>query len=242
MRQVCLRGGALPSWVTNVTSNNFILWPNLDLVPKAVASFEASKEEVSNKQPVQTAEKNYLRESVVLLYEYNRTQEAGRWFDYLKANFTNALLSDESNLNVEGFAFKQVQAEVLDMDQIKATAFILGLTTQEYLCRIADDDDRADTSRRFADAVWRTYQNNLPGKPTDPNYIRMSLAPMAQLRAGQLEDMEHRLSPQAMAILRNKLGLGPKAPPAPPPNGSPPTGGGSAKGLGLPVAVLNLNP
>jgi hypothetical protein len=228
MRQVCLRGGALPSWVTNVTEENFILWPNLDLVPKAVASFEETQQDVLNQIPVKTAEKNYLREMVVLLYEYNRTQEAAHWFNYLKTTFTNGLLSDETNMTVEAYAYKQIQAEVQELDPVKTTAFILGLTTQEYLCLIADDpedDDRAENFRRMAEFVWQTFQSRLPKGTNGP---RIALRPMAELRAGELDDLESRLSPVAGAILRGKLRLPPKAPAVPPPNPPPPAGSGPA--------------
>jgi len=222
MRQVCLRGGALPSWVTNVTEDNFILWPNLDLVPKAVASFEETLPGVLNQTPVKTAEKNYLREIVVLLYEYNRTQEAAHWFNYMKTTFTNGLLSDETNMTVEAYAYKQIQAEVLELDPNKATGFILGLTTQEYLCLIGDEDDRAANFKRMAAFVWQAYQSKLPKGTNGP---RIALRPLEQLRGDELDDLESRLSPQAAAMLRNKLGLGPRAPAAPPP---PPAGGGPA--------------
>jgi hypothetical protein len=226
MRQVCLTGGALPTWVTNVTPDDFILWPNLDLVPKAVASFEDVKLSISNKAAMESGEKNFLKEAVVLLYEYNRTREAAHWFDYLKANFTNALHADEANLTVEGFAFKQIQSDISEEDPKKAKAFILGLTMQRYLCLIAgdsEDDDRAERFRQMAAFVWQTYEKNLPPGP-DPNKARLRLLPLAQMEADELEDLERQLSPQAGAILRNRLGLPPRAPAAAPPNPTPPSG------------------
>jgi hypothetical protein len=226
MRQVCLRGGALPSWVTNVTEDNFILWPNLDLVPKAVNSFESVKSEVLNKTPVETAEKNYLRETIALMYEYNRTRDAEHWFNYLKTTFTNALFNDETNLTLEAYATKQIQTEVADLDPNKATAFILGLITQEYLCLIADDDDRAENFKRMAELVWQGYQSRLPKEIN--NQKRISLRPMAQLESDELDDLESRLSPQAKAILHGKIGPRPRMPAPPPPNPPPPTSGGPA--------------
>ena len=225
MRQVCLTGGALPSWVTNVTADNFILWPNLDLIPKAVASYEDVKQSISNKAAMLPGEKNFLREAVVLLYEYNRTREAAHWFDYLKANFTNALAPDETNLTVEGFAFKQIQSDISEEDPKKATAFIMGLTMQRYLCLIpgdSEDDDRAERFRQMAALVWDTYQKKLPPGP-DPNKRRIALDSMSKIEADELDDLEQRLSPQAGAILRNRLGLPPRAPAAAPANPSPPS-------------------
>ncbi|MGA2540136.1 MAG: hypothetical protein ABSG78_01100 [Verrucomicrobiota bacterium] len=224
MQQACRRGGALPSWITNVTEENFILWPNLDLVSKVNASYEQTKLERTDKKIVQNAQKNFLKEAVVLLYEYNRTREASEWFNYLKANFTNAITGDDTNLTVEEYAFKQIQSEIGELDQPKVTSVILGLISQEYLCLIGEDETRAENFRRLAEAIWHSYMSRLPGGPQDPNAQRIALDPLLQLRRYELEQMEGYLSPQNANYLRAKLGFGPRAPAAPPP-GQPPASG-----------------
>jgi hypothetical protein len=227
MQQACRRGGSLPSWVTNVTEENFILWPNLDLVPKVNASYERTMLEKTDKKVVQNAQKNFLEEAVVLLYEYNRTREALQWFNYLKANFTNAITGADANLTVEEYAFKQIQAEVGDLDHDKLTSVIMGLISQQYLCLLGDDAEdaaRAGNFSRMAEAVWQSYMSRLPGGPQDPNAKRIALPPMGQLRTYELEQMEGWLSPQHANYLRLKLGLGPRAPAGPPP-GQPSAGG-----------------
>ncbi|HXR08686.1 MAG TPA: hypothetical protein VN765_15220 [Candidatus Acidoferrum sp.] len=230
MQQVCRRGGALPSWVTNVTDENFILWPDLDLVPKVNASYERTAQELPNlKTIVQNAQKNFLKEAVVLLYEYNRDREASEWFNYLKANFTNALIGSETNLTVEEYAFNQIQSEIGELDHDKVTDVILGLLSQQYLCLIGEDEGRAANFSRLAQAIWQNYMNRLPGGIQDPNGKRIALEPMAQLRRYELEQMEGYLSPQHANYLRLKLQLPPRTPAAPPtqtppPNASPPAG------------------
>jgi len=226
MQQACRRGGALPPWVTNVTEDNFILWPNLDLVPKVNAAYERTLGEMEPDQKfvVLTAQKNFLKTAVVLLYEYNRAQEASRWFNYLRLNFTNALIGDETNMTVEAYAFKIIQSEILELNPDNASAFILGEIAQEYLCLIGGDEDQGENFRRTAEVVWQAYQNHLP-KNTPENAQRIALRSMKQLRADELEQMESQLTPQAAAYLRNKLGLGPRAP-APSPPGLSPAGGG----------------
>jgi hypothetical protein len=226
MQQACLRGGALPSWVTNVTEENFILWPNLDLVSNVNAAYERTILEMPDKKAlVQTGQKNFIKSAVVVLFEYNRTAEAARWFNFLRNNFTNALIGDETNMTVEAYAFKQIQSEILELDPNKAGSFILGEIAQEYLCLIADDDDRAENFRRTAETVWQAYQNKLPRSP-QANPQRIALPDMAKLRSYELDQLESQLAPQAAAYLRNKLGLPPRAPAAPPPNPSAPAGGG----------------
>jgi hypothetical protein len=214
MRQVCLRGGTLPSFVTNVTDDNFMLWPNLDLVPKANASFESLMLEVSNQAPVVNAHKNFLKEAVVLLYEYDRAREAAHWFDYLKQNFTNALTANETNLTAEEYAFKQIQTDIGEEDPVKASSFILGEIAQQYLCLIGGDEEHAANFGRMAEALWRNYMNHLPAGKT--NGQRIALPPLATLRDAELEQMESQLSPQLANYLRNLLGKGPRAPATPP--------------------------
>jgi hypothetical protein len=227
MQQACKRGGALPSWVTNVTEQNFILWPNLDLVPKVNAAYEQTWQEAAPDQKwvVKNAQKNFLTTAVVLLYEYDRIRDSTHWFNYMKDNFTNALIGDETNLTAQAWAFKQIQAEVLELDPDKATGFILGELAQEYLCLIADEDDRAENFKHTAEVVWKAYQNKLP-KNTPENAARIALPSMDNLKLDELEQLENRLPPQGAAYLRAKLRLPPRAP-APPPNPSPPAGGGS---------------
>jgi hypothetical protein len=226
MQQACKRGGALPSWVTNVTEQNFILWPNLDLVPKVNAAYERTMLEVpEQKSVVQTAQKNFLKTAVVLLYEYNRNRDATYWFNYMKANFTNALIGEETNMTVQAYAFKQIQDEILELDPDKATSFILGELAQEYLCLIADQDDRAENFKHTAEVVWQAYYNKLP-RNTAANAERIALRSMDNLKLDELEQMENQVSPQAAQYLRRKLGLGPREPAAPPPNPAPPAGGG----------------
>ena len=226
MQQACLRGGALPSWVTNVTPENLILWPNLSLVSNVNAAYERTILEMPGKEAlVQTGQKNFIKSAVVLLYEYDHTTEAGHWFNLMRNNFTNALFGDETNMTVEEYAFKQIQTDILELDPNNATSFILGEIYQEYLCRMADEDDRALRMKQVADTVWQAYQKRLPTNTLE-NARRIALPDMKKLRADELDQMEHQLTPQAAAYLRNKLGLLPRAPAAPPPNPTPPAGGG----------------
>jgi hypothetical protein len=101
----------------------------------------------------------------------------------------------------------------------------MGEIAQEYLCLIGGADDQAENFSRFAQAVWQGYQNKLP-KNTKENAARIALRPMNQLRDAELEQLESELTPPAAAYLRNRLGLGPRAPAKQPPNPSPPAGGG----------------
>jgi hypothetical protein len=234
MQQACRRGGALPPWVTNVTSDNFILWPNLDLVPKVNAAYERTAQALGDKKwVVQNAQKNFLKEAVVLLYEYNRERDALQWFNYMKANFTNALIGAETNLTMEEYAFKQIQSDIGDLDRDKAGGTIMGLIEQQYLCLINDDADRAANFSNLAQRIWESYMSRLPA---GQNGTRIALDPMAKLRGDELANLEGYLSPEHANYLRLKLGLAPRTPAAPPvaapPANAPPPAAGERAQVG----------
>jgi hypothetical protein len=226
MQQACLRGGALPPWVTNVTADNFILWPNLDLVPKVNAAYEETAKDMAPERQyiVRNAQKNFLKTAVVLLYEYNRERDALKWFNDLKLNFTNAFPGPDANLTLDDYARKQIQSDVGETDPNKITAAILGFIDQEYFCLIGDDTDRAKNFSDLAEAIWQNYTKRLPGGPEyEQNRQRISLPPMAKLRGDELEKLESYLSPEHANYLRLKLGLPPRAAATPPSSAAPPS-------------------
>jgi hypothetical protein len=227
MQQSCLRGGALPPWVKNVTADNFILWPNLDLIPNVNAAYERTKLDFPDKpQIILTPQKNFLKEAVVLAYEYNRIKDANHWFNYLKQNFTNALTPAEASLGASEWALDQIEADINDTDQNKAGRLVLGLLSQEYLCVIADQDDDADKFDRDAHAVWSHYQKLIPhgaDGQIDQNGRRIQLPTFEKLKVFELEDILTRISPASSNILTGRLKYHPVT--TPPATNSPPAVG-----------------
>jgi len=116
-------------------------------------------------------------------------------------------------------------SEILELDPNTANASLHRVVAQEYLCKIAGEDDRAENFKRTGQAAWQAYQNNLP-KNTPENTKRIGLPPMQQLREDEFWQLSSQLTPQAAAYLQNILGVRPRAPVTPPPNPSPPPGGG----------------
>ena len=225
MQAVCFRGSALPPWVKRVTPENFILWPNLDMVTNVNAAYERMEfTDESQKKTAQGAQKNFLKDAVVLLYEFNHNREAVYWFNYLKQNFTNALTGAQANMSVGDYALSEIEADINDTDQNKATMLVLGMLSQEYLQLIAGDDDAAQRRNLMAHAIWQHYQSRLPPGPK-ANAERIQLLPFEVLAGMEYDDMLRRVSPESAAILRAKIGVPtPANPPAtntPPPAVSP---------------------
>ena len=207
MRSACQQGGTLPPWITNVTAENFMLWPNLALVTNSVASFDRVADDFpeDKKYIVRNAEKNFIKEEVVILYEYNRIAEASHWFNYMRDTISNSV---PAGLTMDEFAFSTIQSEINELDPIKAKAFICGEITQEYLCLLSGgSEEDAANFRNVAARYWQSYQRRLP---EGDNGKRIALRPLQEIRDEQLGLMETWLSPQAGALLRNLLGYPPK--------------------------------
>ena len=134
--------------MTNVTAENFILWPNLDRIPVISAAYEKMIAEETNnphglQQNMQTAHKNFLKQAIYLLYEDGREKQAQHWFTYLKTIYTNAFVGKEAKMNLEEFAISQIGTDINETDMNKVEAAILSMFDQEFGCLIRDNDAQA---------------------------------------------------------------------------------------------------
>jgi hypothetical protein len=215
LAQVCFYQGALPPWVTKITPDNFILYPNLNMVPNVVAAFENTTfTSDSQKQASRLAEKNFIKDAVVYLYEFNRNKDAEHWFNYMKQNFTNALQPSEMNLSMEDYALNQMKASIDETDQVKGNNAVLGMLTQEYLQLVEGQEEYAERSSQIAHWIWNHYESRLPSGSTN-NANRVQLQPFKVLAGFAYAATMTNLSPQAAAILHAKVGVDiPSAAPA----------------------------
>ncbi len=218
-----IRGGALSSSVTNVTAENFMLWPNLDQVPVISATYEKMiAEETNNPRGLQlnmeTAHKNFLKQAIYLLYEDGREKEAQHWFNYLKTIYTNAFVGNEARMSLEDYAVSQIITDNNETDMNKIQASILAMFDREFLCLIMDNDAQAANYNNMARKIWTYYNLKIKGASKE----RLGLTPLNQLQQFVLNkvlDPKNGLPPRAAAILRTKLNLPP--PQAPPPAAAP---------------------
>jgi hypothetical protein len=222
MQAAAIRGGALDRSVTNVTERNFMLWPNLDLVPTVSAAYEQMLSEEHRETfqvNIQTAHKNFLKQAIYLLFEDDRRKEAAYWFNYLKTTYTNAFVLRQANISLEDFAMSQIIEDSEETDMNKVSAGIVAMFHNGFECLVADDDARYVQYENMAQIIWTHYHNKIG----EISKQRLSLFPLAEMRQRVLE---HELDPdpksawmtrQDQAILRTKLNLAaPKPATAPP--------------------------
>ncbi len=126
LRMACLRGGALAPSVTNVTEQNFMLWPNLNLVPKINATYEKMIAEQPNLN-FQNAHKNFLKEAIPLLYINGRMQQANLWFDYLKKTYTNSFVGRQANISLKDFVVATLAEDDTETDASRVMGNLRGM-------------------------------------------------------------------------------------------------------------------
>jgi hypothetical protein len=206
LRQSCFRGGALSSSITNVNEQNFMLWPNLDLVPKINSAYEKMIAE----QPTsdfQNAHKNFLKEAVALLYENGREKQATYWFDYAKKTYTNAFWGAQANFTPRDYALSVILDNYKDKDMNQIQDLLVGFYTKEFILLIRDNDAESVNYDNMAKDIWNNY-HSIIAPSTGP---RLRLKPWKVIRQRVLDEL---LDPKNPALteynkkyLCSKLGL-----------------------------------
>ncbi len=193
MQQACIRG-ALPKSPTG----EFILGPNLDLVPKVNAAYERMiVEEPAIKDNMRTAHRNFLRTAIYLLYADGREKQAQYWFDYMKKQYPNAV---PPTVDLADFALADITEEATDTDVNKVTVIVEGLLRQSFMRLMNDEDDSAQNLERLAKRLYDRHQAKTPGTKD-----RITLPSFASMKKIVLDELLQ--FPQYSPILRTKLNL-----------------------------------
>jgi hypothetical protein len=220
LRMDCFRGGALSPLVTNVTERNFMLWPNLDLVPKINAAYEKMISE-SPSNNFQNAHKNFLKEAVTLLYENGRVRQATYWFDYLKKTYANAFVGRQANISLEDYVIATETEDISETDMNRVNNSLAGLALREFQCQLQDNDDQAENYELMARRVWGAYNKKI-GPVSD---VRLKLFPWPDIKKRVLDELlapkSPWIGPYDQAILRTKNNLPAPTAAAPPPPAAP---------------------
>ncbi len=177
--------------------------PNLDLIEKANAAYEAMIAEQEDAAVRMAAgHKNFLKDAVYQLYVYNRLKEAESWYQYLLKNYQEPEMIGRG---FEDFAIARVQewAGRYSLDRING--IIEGLIENSFLQLAIGEEDHAAGLQRLAAAIWKRHQEKFAEQQE-----RMGLKPIAtykQQAAERLLGPESRLIPELQARLRTELSL-----------------------------------
>ena len=205
-RMLFFRGGALSPSVTNVTEQNFMLWPNLDLMPTINATYEKMIAEQPNLN-FQNAHKNFLKEAIPLLYINGRVNQAAFWFDYLKKTYSNAFILRQANISLQDFVIETVATDNGETDMNRVMDNLRGMFTLECQCLLSDNDDEAKNYAQLARDVWNHYHKKIGPASKE----RLELKPLGEIQQRVLDELldpkSNMLDPYYRNYLRTKLGM-----------------------------------
>ena len=199
--------------VKNNALNRFEYGPNLAIIPKVSDAYEqAMVDDPKNRDHIETAHRNFLRDAVWFLYTYNREQDAIKWFKYIAQKYPDKALlnmvskSLPTQISLDDYALGRLQDEMNDLGRDKAKAIIEGLEARAFDSLAMDEDDHYLGLHRLAEKAWGSYEAKISGMAS--NKDRVGLPPLSEIRRTVLDRMlNEELPPQMAAVLRSKLGL-----------------------------------
>ena len=215
--------------VTNPFANAFEFAPNLDIIPKVNFAYEqAAKEDEKNRDNIEKAHRNFLRDAVYFLYEYNRLSDAAQWYKYLADKYPNKPILDNkphsfpSTLTLTEYAVARVQGDVSDSGGHDRTKGVIeGLLVNSYRSMVLNQDSAAAGYKLLAHQVWISYQNGIPQE----RLAAIGLEPFEQIDQEvrrRMLDIRDGEPPEVRAVLRAKLGEPPETTPTPATTNAPP--------------------
>lgn len=204
--------------VRGLNTNTFELSPNLEIIDKTSKAYEeAIAEDAINRENVKRAYRNFLRQIVYFLYQYNRIQEAAKWYKYLGEKYPNDNLITgrpdtlPSRMTLNQYAVARVQEDVNDTSRDRVKAVIEASLYRAFMYLVNGEDDRAEGTRKLAEMVWESYMSQIP-----PDRIAATGLPpfktISQDLVNRLLDPSSTIAwpPEVRGILRRRLGLPPE--------------------------------
>ncbi len=206
--------------IMNKVDKTFEFGPNLANIPAANTVYvDAMNEDEKNRDHIETAHRNFLRDAVFLLYTYNRQADAINWFHYMATNYPNKPLLDGKpnslprNLDLDDYAIGRIQEELSDPGHDKVEGVIEGFERQAYESLAVGDDDRYVWHGQPCEKLWTSYENKIG--LTQATTDRVGLRPIGEIKKLVLTRLlDEELSPEMAAQLRTKLNLPAVAPKA----------------------------
>ena len=215
--------------VTNPFVQAFEFGPNLEIIPKVSFAYEqAAKEDEKNRDHILRAHRNFLKDAVYFLYEYNRLADAAHWYKYLSTQYPDKTLLDgrptslPANLTLDEYAVARVQGDVSDSGGRDRTKGVVeGLLVNSYRSMVLSEDAPAAGFKLLARQVWLSYQTDIP----QARLAAVGLPPFEQIDQDvrrRMLDTQEGEPPEVRAVLRARLGEPPETTPPPATTNAPP--------------------
>ncbi|HLH56300.1 MAG TPA: hypothetical protein VKY92_22115 [Verrucomicrobiae bacterium] len=206
--------------IANPFIKSFEFGPNLDIIPKVSAAYEqAAKDDEKNRDHIEKAHRNFLKDAVYFLYVNNRMADAANWYKFLGTKYPNGTLLDYQtnsfprNVSLDQYAVSRVQVDVDEtMSRDRVKAIIEGLLANALTSLAIGEDERAAGYKLLAQKVRETYFEK-----TKVRGEALAISPLDDIQrevVNRMLDPEHGVMPEMRAVLRTKLNLGPEPPAA----------------------------
>jgi len=202
--------------VNNPFAKAFEFGPNLDIIPKVSAAYEqAAAEDAAYHDHILQAHKNFIKDAIYFLYEYNRISDAAYWYKYLAEKYPNADVLDYSkpgtsparSVSLDQYCISRIQDDVNGTPRDRIEATIEGQIMTAYRCLAIDEDEHAAGCKLLAQRLWDNYMSRIPA---GDRRKAVGLRPFAEIDREMLRrilDPEHGAAPEVRAVLLTKLGI-----------------------------------
>ena len=198
-------------------SKPFEYGPNLDIIPNASAAYEEEMvENPKNRDHIETAHRNFLRDAVFMLYMYDQQKDASKWYKYLAEKYPDkpVLLTQANsfprNVNLTDYAMSRLEEELGSPGQDKIKGIIEGLETMSFRSMVIGDDGHAAGLDRLAQDLWVRYSKKIDVGSNEvakeKTLNRIGIPSMPSFKLEILNKLLDNWPPEMAAILATKTG------------------------------------
>ncbi len=211
--QLSFQRGRLAS---NPFAKSFEFGPNLEIIPKVSAAYEqAMAEDAPNRDHIEKAHRNFLRDAVYFLYENNRLADSAQWYKYLGEKYPDKFLIDGNtnsfprNLSLNEYAVARIVEDLGETSTDRVKAAIEGMLIRGYVDLVTGQHERSAGYRLKARMLRDSFMSNINGSGD-----RIGLPPVEQtekeIRERLLDPTTAMMPFEMRAILRTELRMPPE--------------------------------
>jgi hypothetical protein len=144
--------------------------PNLEVIPKVSAAYEqAMEEDAPNRDHIQTAHRNFLRDAVYYLFEHNRIPEAAQWYQLMCDHYPNKPLletvpdSYPRTLTLQEYCIARICEDVSETSRDRVKKSVEALVMNSYLALIRGESQKAAGFKALARILQAKYMEKIAG-------------------------------------------------------------------------------
>ncbi len=170
----------------NPTRKAFEFGPNIDIIPHVNDAYNQAKiDDPKNRDHIETAQRNFLRDAVFYLYMYNQIKDAEAWFKFLCKEYPDKTLlyrrpeSLPGKVELYDYVIGRLEEEVGSTGRNMAEMILEGLEATAMRSLAVGEQDRYLGYDGMAERFWERYMSKIPeGQAAE----RIKLDPLPEIR------------------------------------------------------------